>query len=85
MSFFDRQGVSEDLLRVQREIPNEDSSSEANKFERSDQDTDSILKSNTDDKFDNDLAILRDFSFIFVTENISVFTMHRLVQLTVRI
>ena len=89
MSFFDRQGVSEDLLRVQREIPNEDSSSEANKFERSDQDTDSISESNTDDEFDDDLdddlAVLRDFSFIFVTENMSVFTMHRLVQLTVHV
>ncbi|KGO56393.1 Tetratricopeptide-like helical [Penicillium expansum] len=85
MSFFDRQGVSEDLLRVQREIPNEDSSSEEITFDRCDEDTDSTSESNTDDEFNDDLTILRDFSFIFVSENISVFTMHRLVQLTVRV
>ncbi|KAJ5827894.1 hypothetical protein N7447_004657 [Penicillium robsamsonii] len=71
MSFFDCQGVSEDLLRVPRERDNED--------------TDSTSESNTDDEFNNDVTTLRDFSFISVGENTTVFTMHRLVQLTVRV
>ncbi|CAI7653282.1 unnamed protein product, partial [Penicillium glandicola] len=49
MSFFDRQGVSEDLLREQREIHNEHSSSEENTFESRNKDTDSTSESNTDD------------------------------------
>ncbi|KAJ6103649.1 hypothetical protein N7486_003871 [Penicillium sp. IBT 16267x] len=85
MSFFDRQGVSEDLLRVQRQIHNEDSSSEEITFDRRDEDTDSTSESNTDDEFNDNVTTLRDFSFIFVSENITVFTMHRLVQLTVRV
>ncbi|OQE34396.1 hypothetical protein PENCOP_c018G04079 [Penicillium coprophilum] len=85
MSFFDRQGISEDLLRVQSEIQDEDSSSEEITFDRRDEDTDSTSESDTDDEFDDDLTILRDFSFIFVSEKMTVFTMHRLVQLTVRV
>ncbi|KAJ5034825.1 hypothetical protein NUH16_006270 [Penicillium rubens] len=80
MSFFDRQGVSEDLLRVHRDTQNEDPSSEG-----IDEDMGSISESNTDDEFNDDLETLRDFSFIFVSENMSVFTMHRLVQLTVHV
>ncbi|KAJ5397813.1 hypothetical protein N7509_005926 [Penicillium cosmopolitanum] len=75
MSFFDRQGVSEDLLQNSHEIT----------FDRHDEDTDSTSESNTDDEFDDDVTTLRDFSFISVSENIKVFTMHRLVQLTVRV
>ncbi|KAJ6109292.1 hypothetical protein N7486_001526 [Penicillium sp. IBT 16267x] len=85
MSFFDRQGVSEDLLRVQREIHNEDSSSQEITFDHRDEDTDSASGSNTDDGFNDDITTLRDFSFISVSENMTVFTMHRLVQLTVHV
>ncbi|OQD95467.1 hypothetical protein PENSOL_c020G11418 [Penicillium solitum] len=55
MSFFDRQGIPEDLLRVQDDL---------------------------EDGFENDIATLRDYSFIAPCENSMVFTMHRLVQLT---
>ncbi|KAJ5733743.1 hypothetical protein N7493_002529 [Penicillium malachiteum] len=85
MSFFDRQGISEDLLQVQREIHNEDSSSEEITSNHHDEDMDSTSESNTDDEFNDDVTTLRDFSFIAVSENMTVFTMHRLVQLTVRV
>ncbi|KAJ5536023.1 hypothetical protein N7513_009209 [Penicillium frequentans] len=86
MSFFDRHGVSQDLLRVQQETNTENSSSEENTLEYSDDtNTDSPSKSNIDQDFEVDISTLRDFSFISVNKDSTVFTMHRLVQLTVRV
>ncbi|KAK8849069.1 TPR-like protein [Apiospora arundinis] len=45
---------------------------------------DSDSSSNGDDEFEDDIAILRDYSIISVNEN-NTFTMHRLVQLATRI
>ncbi|KAJ6092787.1 Tetratricopeptide-like helical [Penicillium sp. IBT 16267x] len=75
--FFDRQGVLEDLLRVQRQIHNEDSSSEEITFDHRDEDTDGTSESNTDDGFNDNVTTLRDFSFISISENMTVFMMHR--------
>ncbi|CAG8054168.1 unnamed protein product [Penicillium salamii] len=38
-----------------------------------------------DHNFEDDIATLRDFSFISINRDSTVFTMHRLVQLTVRV
>ena len=85
MSFFDRQGVSENLLRVHNETQNGDSNSQEIEIEYNDGDTDSTSESNMDHNFEDDIATLRDFSFISINRDSTVFTMHRLVQLTVRV
>ncbi|QKX62526.1 uncharacterized protein TRUGW13939_09687 [Talaromyces rugulosus] len=80
MSFFDRQGIPEKLLRVQPENSHILSSDLLNDCSSDDGE---VSESDTVDNFENDIAILRNFSFISVGKN-SVFTMHRLVQLTTR-
>src|SRR4051812_789534 len=86
MSFFDWQGIPEDLLRVQ----DIDKNQEHFDFPQdvgnrsSDEDTDCSSEPDVDDGFESDIAILRDYSFISSGEDSMVFTMHRLVQLTVR-
>ncbi|KAH8722559.1 hypothetical protein GQ44DRAFT_622318, partial [Phaeosphaeriaceae sp. PMI808] len=59
MSFFDRQGIHEDLLRSPSSTVN-------------------------DDEFENDIAKLRDYSFITVTKDAKTFEMHNLIQLATR-
>lgn len=83
MSFFDRQGVSENLLRVQGETQNDDSTSEITS--KYDDNTNSTSELDTDHDFENDITTLRDFSFISHNKDDIVFTMHWLVQLTVRV
>ncbi|CAG8306664.1 unnamed protein product [Penicillium salamii] len=83
MSFFDRQGISEDLLRLYDKPQTDDSNSQQIAIEYNDEDTDSTSESNMDQNFEDDIAILRDFSFISINRDSTVFTMHRLVQLTV--
>ncbi|CAG7930460.1 unnamed protein product [Penicillium olsonii] len=68
MSFFDRQGIPEYLLRMRDMCSGRE-------------DTDGF--SEYDNEFESDIATLRDYSFIATDEN-RTFTMHRLVQLTVR-
>jgi tetratricopeptide (TPR) repeat protein len=85
MSFFDRQGVAENLLRVPHIINDDDLRSEETVPENSDRDTDSTLEFDTDHGFEDDITTLRDFSFIFLREDSTAFAMHRLVQLTVRV
>ncbi|KAJ5564862.1 hypothetical protein N7513_001104 [Penicillium frequentans] len=92
MSFFDWQGIPEDLLRNQYTAKNHevlDSSGDANKA--SGEDTESSSEYDLDETFESDITTLRDYSFITASEHYSmssehgmVFTMHRLVQLTAR-
>jgi tetratricopeptide (TPR) repeat protein len=63
MSFFDRQGIQEGLLRGQ-------SSTAYDGFE--------------DEGFEDDVLVLRDYSFVAVTRDGSTFEMHSLVQLATR-
>ncbi|KAJ5564008.1 hypothetical protein N7513_000250 [Penicillium frequentans] len=85
MSFFDRQGIAQRILRVPlnqhiyKELCLE-------KLERSSNDRDSNdgSCSSTDAAFDMDVNMLSDFSLISIREDGHTFTMHRLVQLTVR-
>lgn len=51
----------------------------------SDDDTDDTSGSKTDCDFEDDVTILRDFSFISINTDNTMFTMHRLLQLTVRV
>ncbi|KAJ5585729.1 hypothetical protein N7450_005516 [Penicillium hetheringtonii] len=107
MSFFDRQGISENLLRIQKkerkkknlnqpEEPADISSVwRSNFFSRFarwkkkksiiEEDADSSSESELDDDFENDIATLRDYSLIYIGEDRTMFTMHRLVQLTARV
>ncbi|KAJ5627172.1 hypothetical protein N7528_004599 [Penicillium herquei] len=84
MSFFDWQGIPEDLLRVPDEhlglLQDDENRS-------SDEDTDSSSESEGDDEFEHDITILKDYSFITSGKDSAsaVFTMHRLVQLTARL
>ncbi|KAJ6035723.1 hypothetical protein N7540_000002 [Penicillium herquei] len=86
MSFFDRQGIPEILLR----LPDMESQStylnslenDANNF--SEEDTDSASESDLYHGFEDDIATLRAYSFISIGEDCITFSMHRLVQLTVR-
>ncbi|KAJ5612645.1 hypothetical protein N7510_005839 [Penicillium lagena] len=73
MSFFDRQRISEDLLRVQHR-----------RNHLSSEDTNIPSRLDTDHDFEDDIATLRAHSFISVGEDGTVFTMHRLVQLAAR-
>ena len=87
MSFFDWQGIPEDLLRVQ----DIDRNCEPSGFQQdigdisNDEDTDSSSENDVNDDFESDIATLRDYSFIATGESTAIFTMHRLVQLIVRI
>jgi hypothetical protein len=67
MSFFDRQGIQDALLR--------DTSSTANAL---------VSDVGANDRFEDDVITLRDYSFIKVTKNASTFEMHSLVQLATR-
>jgi len=70
MSFFDRQGIPEKLIRNHPEDNSGDGESS---------------ESDIAPDFEDDIMMLRDFSFITISETNSYFTMHRLVQLTMRV
>ncbi|KAI2669310.1 hypothetical protein LCP963914a_9955 [Penicillium roqueforti] len=79
MSFFDRQEIPESLIRHRPEakdilIPE--------LLNESDDSEDS--ESDTGPDFEDDVVTLRNFAFISISENGTFFTMHRLVQLTMR-
>ncbi|KAJ5227619.1 uncharacterized protein N7469_007625, partial [Penicillium citrinum] len=69
MNYFDRQSIPEKLIRNQPENNSDDG-----ELSESDKELD----------FEDDIMILRDFSFITISEINSYFRMHRLVQLTMR-
>ncbi|KAF2464493.1 putative kinesin [Lindgomyces ingoldianus] len=94
MSFFDRQGIPEDLIRNR----NGKSDSQENQGKH---DSDALEDINTDeddddnsaddnrskdgnDKFEDDILTLRDYSFISITGSGLSFEMHGLVQLATR-
>ncbi|EPS34465.1 hypothetical protein PDE_09429 [Penicillium oxalicum 114-2] len=86
MSFFDRQGIPEDVLRVAKKTRKLEPEGSPQDIEdiSSGVDTDSSSELDDDDDFESDIATLRDYSLIATGENDVEFTMHRLVQLTVR-
>ena len=98
MSFFDRQGIPEALIRFRAE--NKECRNERHKrrsqglrrfshFFKSKKEGYQLHvrdegKSDKVDGFEDDLLMLRNYSFISITENSSVFEMHSLVQLATR-
>ncbi|KAJ6145551.1 hypothetical protein N7470_009446 [Penicillium chermesinum] len=79
MSFFDRQGIPENVIRRQ---PPSSCTSRTELFD--DSSDGEISESDGGTEFEDDVAILRNYSFISVSENGASFAMHRLVQLTTR-
>ncbi|KAJ6013114.1 hypothetical protein N7522_003469 [Penicillium canescens] len=79
MSFFDREGIPDKLIRHQPMAYHTPSSVLLN--DSSDGET---SESDIGPDFEDDVTALRDYSFVSVSENGTFFTMHRLVQLTTR-
>lgn len=81
MSFFDRQGIPEALLKTQNKADIENLNRHTVNYETDDQ------KSDQDEdagEFEADIQILRDYSFISISVDESTFEMHGLVQLATR-
>jgi hypothetical protein len=72
MSFFDRQGIPEALLRDRAEQKN------------SEQDHSEDDASESSEEFEEDIVMLRNFSFVSINADGSTFEMHSLVQLATR-
>ena len=84
MSFFDRQGIPEALVRNQAETGNDHRSrEEPYKEDEKEDDEDSASNPDKDDRFEDDVDILRNYSFISI-ETDRTFEMHALVQLATR-
>ena len=78
MSFFDRQGIPESLVRDRaqaengpgsREEPYSDDGQGNSNGDDSDSDSDSISESDKNNEFVKDVRILRDYSFLFRYES----------------
>jgi hypothetical protein len=86
MSFFDRQGIPEDLLRPRTERLE----AQTNQTEKVKDDGDSDSEDDTsqsgvgDDEFEDDIVALRNFCFVSVDTSRTSFEMHALVQLATR-
>ncbi|KAJ9656881.1 hypothetical protein H2198_004634 [Neophaeococcomyces mojaviensis] len=76
MSFFDRQGIPEHVLRAK--------SQKGEGVERAQSDADHESAIIYTDEFETDLGRLRDYSFVTVEADGHTFAMHRLVQLATR-
>jgi hypothetical protein len=91
MSFFDRQGIPEDLLRNRSEQrrprqdqkeSNDDGSVDDTSYNNDDEDDTS--QSSASDEFEDDVLALRNYSFISINTDGTTFEMHGLVQLAMR-
>jgi len=92
MSFFDRQGIPEALLRSRDEQRNSRHDQKENNDDNhtnidtsySNDDEDNGSQSSVNDGFEDDLLALRNYSFISVNMDGTTFGMHGLVQLATR-
>jgi len=86
MSFFDRQGIPENLLRDQPERePAQQEQHEHDSERQAWEEEDSASQSSAgDDGFEDDIKTLRDYSFISANADRVSFEMHGLVQLATR-
>lgn len=88
MSFFDRQGIPEELLQSRGE--REDSKRGQNEGDddkdddEQDSDEDDASQLSQKEEFEKDVMALRNFSFISANVDGTTFEMHRLVQLATR-
>ncbi|MCJ1251979.1 hypothetical protein MMC30_009217 [Trapelia coarctata] len=95
MSLFDRQGISEALVRNRVEIKTSNQFQHKRRprairyiirvFDRNSKSQEAHEENSEHaDEFENDLLMLRNYSFISVTEDRTTFEMHALVQLAMR-
>ena len=86
MSFFDRQGIPQDLLRprTERQEAQTNQTEKAKYNEASDSEDDTSQSSVGDDQFEDDIVALRNFCFVSVDTSGTSFEMHALVQLATR-
>ncbi len=90
MSFFDRQKISETLLKTSKKAENENENTEENaEIDEDDDHEDNSDENiafdfNVDDEFEVDILVLRNYSFIIISMNEVVFEMHELMQLVIR-
>jgi tetratricopeptide (TPR) repeat protein len=92
MSFFDQQGIPETLLQSRdkqhnlQQIQKESNDNDYADIEagHSEDDEDNTLQSSTGDRFEEDVLVLRNYSFISVNMDGTTFEMHGLVQLATR-
>lgn len=80
MSFFDRQGIPEYLLKPARV----DDASQRNCSDEPDDLESDGSDDEMDSRFEDDVAMLRDFCLVTVSEGVNEFEMHELVQLSTR-
>jgi tetratricopeptide (TPR) repeat protein len=83
MSFFDRQGIPEALLRIRSERK-DSGPDQMRSADYSDDGEDDSLTSSVYDGFEDDIFTLRSYSFISTNTDGTTFEMHRLVQLATR-
>ena len=85
MSFFDRQGIPETVLRNRTEQQGgQIDQNESDDADVGDHDEDSSSQSSCSDGFEDDITTLRNYSFITLNTDGASFKMHRLVQLAMR-
>ena len=86
MSFFDRQGIPEALLRTRAGSGNGQGSQkerDGHGIEEKEEDDNDLVPERNDDGFECDVQMLRDYSFVSIDTN-QTFEMHSLVQLATR-
>jgi hypothetical protein len=84
MSFFDRQGIPETVLRNRTEQQSVGIYQNEPDADAGDHDEDSSSQSSCSDEFEEDIMTLRNYSFITLNTDGASFKMHRLVQLAMR-
>jgi tetratricopeptide (TPR) repeat protein len=92
MSFFDRQGIPGALLRSRSEQTNSWQDQEGSNdddyvnsdAEHSENSEDDTSQSSVGDGFEDDVLVLRNYSFISLNTNVTTLEMHGLVQLATR-
>jgi hypothetical protein len=85
MSFFDRQGIPETLVRTRPELRNGPRNvHHDDEDDENDDCEDDALGPSDGDEFEDDLLTLRNYSFISTNADAATFEMHCLVQLAMR-
>jgi hypothetical protein len=85
MSFFDRQGIPQALVRIRIETgQSRGNLGGADEDDEKDNDEDSTSESIGDDGFEDDILTLRNYSIISANADKTTFEMHGLVQLATR-
>ncbi|KAJ5092792.1 hypothetical protein N7456_008653 [Penicillium angulare] len=87
ISFFDPQGIDEDILQAQHShrLSKTSCPGQHQKGSSSEDNTDNESDSSSDACFEDNITMLTDFALISIGQNCKVFTMHRLIKLTVQL